>query len=145
MGKKPRTAKQRAATRRMIAANRRGKVRHGRPGKSYGLVEGAGALAVGVGFLGKNAGGNKSSLSLVKGAFSSGSSGLGASARDIAYNLKQSVPLVGSDPHYAGNRALVAWGAIAALVGAKLRKLPLVGKVARLGFKLDRKTRVRVA
>lgn len=108
--------------------------------KSYGLVEEGGKLAIAAGVLLTPTGGGQSAGSAALGALK-GSNSVG----QLGYALKQSLPLVGTDPAYATQRFQVGAGAVAAVAGPVLRKIPLVKRIARWGFKVDKKTRVRVA
>lgn len=108
-------------------------------GKSYGLVEGGGVAAIGVA-LTSNAVGAVSPVRSAWGVLKGDQT-----LRDVAYNLKQSTPILGSDSAHADTRKWVAGGAIAAVGGPLLRKIPLIRKIARLSYRVDKKVRIRVA
>jgi len=113
-------------------------------GKSYGLVESAGKVAVVGGFAMASGNGNSAGRAIVR-AVRGEYASVGDAARDIAYNIKESIPLVGKDPNFKDNRAMIGGGTAATVLGPALRKVPLVGKIARWGFRLDKKVRVRIA
>jgi hypothetical protein len=75
--------------------------------------------------------------------------GNGSSLRDVAYRLKEAVPIVGTDPALAEQRATVAVGAGAALVGEYGRKIPIVKSLLKplhkIKFKIGPHETVRVA
>jgi len=136
----------------MIAANRRGHRSHrssrrgsspppsGPKTKSYGLVEGAGGVAIaeGLGVFESSSTGNVAGA--IRG-LPSGRTNLAA----VKYAIKEAIPLVGTESSRAPQRAAIAGGVIAAVGGPVLRKIPLIRKVARKSWKIDKHLRVRVA
>jgi len=92
----------------------------------------------------KSGNGNSVGRSLYRSA-TGGYPSVSAAAKDVGYNLRQSIPLIGKDPNFKDTRKMVGGGALAALGGKVLRRIPGLRRVARLSFKVDRKTRIRVA
>ena len=146
-----RTPAQRAATARLIRWNRahrggrsaRRESRHHETerrsprGTSYGLVEVGGAAAIGFGLIGP-----KNDWGPVRYAFQA-LKGQGATLREIPTAIKEGLPIVGTDPAKAGNRAMIVGGAAAIAAGHIARKVPIVKKLRSLKLKLDRKTTLR--
>ena len=117
---------------------------HRRGTKSYGLIEEGGKVAVGAALVLPSGNGNsvgKAAYNLVAGKYPSVEAGI----KDLGYNLKQTIPIIGKDANFATKRTMVAAGVGAALLGPQARKLPIVGRVARWGVKVGRRTRLRVA
>jgi hypothetical protein len=62
-------------------------------------------------------------------------------ASGVRYAAKQVIPLVGTDPVFANNRAAVAGGAGIYVASKYARKIPIVRELRKISIKLDRKLR----